>query len=87
VYREAIINAIPSLVSICEKLKTRRILATARENSSEATRNRRQVDLRMIEAQLRLVRSRLTVIVLKVGEAADAGKLATEDMKTVYARK
>jgi hypothetical protein len=86
-YREAVINAIPSLVSIREQFKTRRIIATAKENSSEATRNSRQVDLGMIEAQLRLVRGRLSLVVLKVRKAADPGKLATEDLKTVYAGK
>jgi len=86
-YREAVINAIPSLVSIREKLKTSRIISTAKENSSEAARHSRHMDLGMIEAQLRLVCDRLGLVVLKVRKAADPRKLATEDLKTVYAGK
>jgi hypothetical protein len=86
-YREAVINAVPRLVAIREKLKTQCLIATAKKNSSEAARHSRYVNLGMIQAQLSLLRGGLAVLLLEAGIAAHPRVLATEDMKTVNARK
>jgi|GEM_PF-1768735 len=86
-YRVAIISAVPMLVPIREKLKTSRVIATTKQNSSESTRHSRNTDLGMIEAQLRLARCGLAVVMLKSGKAAHTGILAAENTKTVYERK